>query len=128
MAYNKTNWKSGDIVTSEKLNKMENGIAVANNGVPLVACFFDGQKLNIRPSDIIDPNGNVTAFPIVHATNVEVEDNSISTMITPLIVHVLEVTDEDRFVYTLCALDNLRTPVFMATDRNDFFVMAEVNI
>lgn len=33
MAYNKTTWQTGDIVTSEKLNNIENGIA---NAGPLV--------------------------------------------------------------------------------------------
>jgi hypothetical protein len=27
MSYNKTNWKTGDIVTAEKLNNIENGIS-----------------------------------------------------------------------------------------------------
>lgn len=30
MAYEPTNWKTGDIVTSEKLNKLENGVAGAD--------------------------------------------------------------------------------------------------
>lgn len=32
MAYTPTEWQSGDIVTSEKLNKIENGIAGAGGG------------------------------------------------------------------------------------------------
>lgn len=41
MSYNPTNWTSGDIITSEKLNKIEQGIADAaensnNNNVFLV--------------------------------------------------------------------------------------------
>ena len=35
MAYEKTTWQSGDIVTSEKLNNIENGVANANNFVVL---------------------------------------------------------------------------------------------
>lgn len=31
--YIKTNWADGDIITAEKLNNMENGIANAGNGV-----------------------------------------------------------------------------------------------
>ncbi len=30
MTYTPTNWKRGDIVTSEKLNNIENGVALAN--------------------------------------------------------------------------------------------------
>lgn len=35
MSYEPTNWKDGDLVTSAKLNKMEQGIA---NGVLVVGC------------------------------------------------------------------------------------------
>ena len=31
MAYVKTNWETGDIITAEKLNHMENGIANSFN-------------------------------------------------------------------------------------------------
>lgn len=37
MAYTPTEWQSGDIVTSAKLNKIENGIASAGGGGVLVA-------------------------------------------------------------------------------------------
>lgn len=30
MAYNKTTWETGDVITAEKLNKAENGIAAAS--------------------------------------------------------------------------------------------------
>ncbi len=30
MAYNKTTWKTGDVITAEKLNNAENGIAAAS--------------------------------------------------------------------------------------------------
>ena len=32
MAYEKTTWATGDVVTAEKLNNIENGIAVADSG------------------------------------------------------------------------------------------------
>lgn len=31
MGYEKTNWKTGDVVTSEKLNNLENGVADAGD-------------------------------------------------------------------------------------------------
>ena len=40
MAYEPTNWKSGDVVTSAKLNKLEQ--AVASGGVMVVNATFDG--------------------------------------------------------------------------------------
>lgn len=36
MSYEPTNWKSGDVVTSSKLNKMEQGIANAGGGSSVV--------------------------------------------------------------------------------------------
>lgn len=32
MSYTPTNWKAGDVITSEKLNKLENGVAAAGSG------------------------------------------------------------------------------------------------
>lgn len=36
MSYEPTNWKSGDVVTSAKLNKLEQGVAAAGGGGVLV--------------------------------------------------------------------------------------------
>lgn len=51
MAYTPTNWKRGDIVTSEKMNKIEAGIASAAEGSgestePFVA-KYDGTSTNV---------------------------------------------------------------------------------
>ena len=32
MGYTPSNWQNGDVITAEKLNKMENGIASAGGG------------------------------------------------------------------------------------------------
>ena len=32
MSYTKTNWQTGDVITAEKLNKLENGVEAASNG------------------------------------------------------------------------------------------------
>ena len=46
MSYEPTNWQTGDIVTSTKLNKLEQGVANAGGGGVLV-CTQDGTgKLN----------------------------------------------------------------------------------
>lgn len=39
MSYEPTNWKKGDVVTSEKLNKIENGIAA----VGVLVCTADAE-------------------------------------------------------------------------------------
>lgn len=36
MSYEPTNWKTGDVVTSSKLNKLENGVANAGGGGNLI--------------------------------------------------------------------------------------------
>ena len=41
MAYEPTNWKTGDVVTSAKLNKLENGVA-AGSGVLVVTVNGSG--------------------------------------------------------------------------------------
>lgn len=46
MSYEPTNWKSGDVVTSAKLNKLENGVAAAGGGgVLVVNVTEDGNNL-----------------------------------------------------------------------------------
>lgn len=40
MAYEPTEWKKGDKITAEKLNKLENGVA-AIGGVKVVSCVDD---------------------------------------------------------------------------------------
>lgn len=42
MAYTPTEWKQGDVVTSTKLNKMEQGIADAQSGGALTVHTVDG--------------------------------------------------------------------------------------
>ena len=41
MAYTPTTWKSGDVVTSAKLNKLENGVA---NASTLIVTIEDGEE------------------------------------------------------------------------------------
>lgn len=41
MSYTPTNWKSGDVVTSAKLNKLEQGVAEAGGGVLVVYAETD---------------------------------------------------------------------------------------
>jgi hypothetical protein len=63
MAYEPTNWKSGDIVTSAKLNKLEQGVA----NVVLIAHVDNGNTLDKTWQEIhdatlaliLDSNGNI---------------------------------------------------------------------
>lgn len=37
MAYTKTTWNDGDVITKGKMNNLETGVETANNGIPLNA-------------------------------------------------------------------------------------------
>lgn len=58
MSYTPTNWKAGDVVTSAKLNKMEQGIA-ASGGIRIVHLTVN--ENNLMQLDIT-PNELMSAF------------------------------------------------------------------
>jgi len=60
MAYEKNTWQSGDVVTSAKLNNIENGIA--SGGVLIVTAEESGQTLTLSKTwnEI-----NEASFPII---------------------------------------------------------------
>ena len=37
MAYSKTTWNDGDVITKDKMNNLESGVETANNGIPAAA-------------------------------------------------------------------------------------------
>lgn len=56
MSYEPTNWKAGDVVTSAKLNKMEQGIA-AGGGIRIVHLTTNddhSMQLDITPNELMD--------------------------------------------------------------------------
>ena len=46
MSYTPTNWQTGDVVTSEKLNKLEDGVVAANGGLDLFVVKIKPEKNN----------------------------------------------------------------------------------
>lgn len=84
MSYEPTNWKSGDVVTSAKLNKMEQGIA--NAGGALVVANNNG-TLNKTWKEIhdaaplvwVEEDGGYFALGAV----LEASGNYIATFIQP---------------------------------------------
>ena len=69
MSYTPTEWKTGDIVTADKLNKLENGVASAGGGGSLV-CEYDPDNnyaLNYTYQQIADAAASgkivVIAYP-----------------------------------------------------------------
>ena len=68
MSYTKTNWQTGDVITAEKLNKIENGVEAASNGgsgsgdfVKITAEYEDEQltldKTFLEIAEIIEGGG-----------------------------------------------------------------------
>lgn len=47
MSYTPNTWKSGDVVTSAKLNNIEQGIANASNGLMIVKASEDGDTVTL---------------------------------------------------------------------------------
>ena len=46
MSYEPTNWQEGDLITSERLNKMEQGIASGEGGIFLIPAEYDSSTSN----------------------------------------------------------------------------------
>ncbi len=53
MAYNKTTWANGDVITAQKLNNAENGIAANDEEIT-------GLKADLSTSASIDGTGLIT--------------------------------------------------------------------
>ena len=72
MTYTKTNWQDGDVITAEKLNKLENGIKgnetsienIPNNIYWIEPDLNDSTKINASYTDIIDAI-NAGKFPVL---------------------------------------------------------------
>lgn len=71
MSYEPTEWKSGDVITSTKLNKIENGIQAAasgGGGALIVGDNVDGTGLNKTWKEI---NDALQTMPVYYVYSVE---------------------------------------------------------
>ena len=123
MPYNKTNWKSGDVVTSEKLNKLENGVADASGGLPVIGATITSATeevkfLNITPNDIFDEHNTVKAICVliwlINDPNDQLYDGEY-TYDTAMLREAY--ASEYGYSVYFNGLDD----VFMAEGRDDFF-------
>jgi len=66
MAYEKTTWAKGDVVTSAKLNKLEQGVEDAGKYVKIIAVHItDEAVVDIKPCDVMSDDGStILAYPI----------------------------------------------------------------
>ena len=87
MSYEPTNWKNGDIVTADKLNKLERGVASAGGGALIVTEDAETGALNKTWKEIhdaaplvwVEEDGGYFALGAV----LEVSDNYIATFVQP---------------------------------------------
>ena len=86
MSYEPTNWKSGDTVTSAKLNKMEQGIANAGGGGVLVVTVTDGtldktwQEIHDAAPNVLltyEDDGMTYFFPL-YSVGIDQEDYAVN--------------------------------------------------
>lgn len=58
MAYSKNTWQSGDVVTSAKLNNIENGIANTNGNIAYTVDEDETITLSVSYNDVMTMLGN----------------------------------------------------------------------
>lgn len=66
MQYNKTNWKNGDIITQQKMNKIEQGIA--HRDVIFIHYLDDEDRYDMTYEEMLDYIENDTLLILVKNT------------------------------------------------------------
>lgn len=56
MAYQKTSWLSGDVITAEKMNKIEDGIYQAQEAAASAKTYTAGNGISISIDGVISLN------------------------------------------------------------------------
>lgn len=85
MAYEPTNWQNGDIITAEKLNKMENGI-----GNLIIEWIDDENDLLVSYQDITDA---LSIGKMVYLKHTFIDEN-IPTSFAPLTAIGIQMHNE----------------------------------
>ena len=104
MAYEKNTWQSGDVVTSAKLNNIENGIA--SGGVLIVTVEESGQTLTLSKTwnEI-----NEASFPII----------VISTPFGAQFMYVSDISVSDGDYIVSCFYGGVEGTYNFVTDSAD---------
>lgn len=102
MAYDKNTWKSGDVVTSAKLNNIENGIANMNGKITIV--MGDTPTLSASYNDVMAMFDNgITPFLYAHQDDGQGETTTNVSNVTACGTYI----DGDNMVYAVTFGDNL---------------------
>lgn len=131
MSYTPTNWKAGDVVTSAKLNKMEQGIA-ASGGIRIVHLIEENASSGDNPKLLRADSQPTTPDPILQLdiTPNELMDAFDNEEIVVIIVN--EGTSENfwitqclihGFVYdgTTYTVTTDSFPEFTSSDPDEYF-------
>lgn len=116
MSYEPTNWKDGDLVTSAKLNKMEQGIA-ENNGSSILKVGLvsgeNGASLDKTFKEIRDAIKE--QIPVYMCS----ESNNIFFTVTP-IVTVVDDEDMKQIISLVIGGKGFEPMVFFVQTENDY--------
>lgn len=117
MAYTPTNWKSGDVITSAKLNKLEEGVANAGGGGGGVLVVHPGENgaLEKTAREII------AALPYVYIS-FEEDPKCFKQL-------CLALTDNGEFEIRYYQIDGVGYifPAPFATNQNDCYIAATLD-
>lgn len=108
MGYEPTNWKDGDLVTSAKLNKLEQGIANTSSGNFLIIHTTNDEQLDKTWQEIYDAMENGLVFHIHNRDNTKMAG----------LVTVCS-TEEDFYIILVSSLDGNSTP-FVTDSPNGY--------
>ena len=99
MAYEPTAWKSGDVVTSAKLNKIEQGIANASSGLLIVKASEDGDTLTLDKTwqEIHDADFAVVVFDSDGSLFGFVQSSAEPFGISEYVTNILFIDDTNAF-------------------------------
>ena len=113
MSYEPTNWKSGDTVTSAKLNKMEQGIASAGGGGSLI-CNADSD------TQALDKTAEEISTAFLSGTNVLVIRYNESDYKQAFTIGSVEYDEAAEFTYSFYAAVAPENNTWVANAGTDY--------
>ena len=117
MSYNPTNWSDGDLVTSAKLNKIEQGITNIQ-GIKVVQVTFPEDENTDYYTMIcaITPNELKEAFNNLQPVFVfDIQDNRIGIIAS-------QYEDDSKYSCYMQWLGSSNTSELISNDPNEFFI------
>ena len=88
MSYEPTNWQEGDLITSERLNKMEQGIASGEGGIFLIPAEYDSSTGNATMQKTAGEIFEAASSGKLCVMEVHSQDNGVLTINQPVLTGV----------------------------------------